>query len=750
MDHQHNGKTADKITQQQHTLTPTYSDESQAYQALYAPTPLETAAPNAQPWVTPHNVMRLQRTVGNQGVLRLLRGQHTARRVQREGPGDPTPVGNVYELKFDKKGDRWSLGFIINFSGKKTSPAKTEGGGVSAQIGESKLSKTYSNGASKAANAMSLALAKASFDIVELAPGLKVKFDTKALEAKVENGDVDVDIFKVAVTLEGDLTKASAALFSSDLVQAINEGYSIKISAKGEIKIDPSDAVRLARMAKANKEIAENAKAAADAVKQQKKLLEQNKRLEKFLQEANRNKRKRKQLAAEIKKAKEVLAANKGKLKQLGAKLTENAKATKALTEVVKTASSGLKSKSGKLVGLMVKKVGGKLLAKAIPVLGWILTAVDVGTLLYDVYNGAKLEFGLGGGEGGEAGPEGAEGTDGGSTEGVPGGTADSGTTDSGAGGSKDGGAGGEGGQREGGTGGEKNGSEVPDMSEINIDENMNYTPAGGTSAGQTTKPPLHPAAEAVAAAMKDANGVVFTTQDYEQLNQIVPQNLTEAQKTALVEWVKANKAGQATDAVEVLGALHQQVTKMQEPAPNTTMTITNPDGTVETTADPTPTDPQAATSETSTSTPAGETSTTGTPTTQTPKATTPKPKTGGSSGASGGKEQKPLDPKVIRQAVQDGKANLLEHNSSLFLSVPKGIKQGETANTWIYTKIGDQFFAGYTTVTITQRTAGSLAVKVTFAPTGLYGENGLLSTHTFSGGTHDMQFVDQAAAGGQ
>ncbi|HZM90328.1 MAG TPA: DUF4157 domain-containing protein [Blastocatellia bacterium] len=137
-----------------------------------------------------------------------------------------------------------------------------------------------------------------------------------------------------------------------------------------------------------------------------------------------------------------------------------------------------LKSMKKKLVKSVIKssrrvalkagaKVAARLFARAIPVLGWILTAIDIAEAIYNI-----SKYGLNFGGGGEGGPEG----EGEGAEGAEGGTAEGGGQESAAGGTEaeggqEGAAGGteaEGGQEgaaggteaEGGTEGTAGGSE--------------------------------------------------------------------------------------------------------------------------------------------------------------------------------------------------------------------------------------------------------------------------------------------------
>jgi hypothetical protein len=646
-----------------------------------------------QPPLTPHNVLKLQRLIGNQAVQRQYAPQRTPRPrqfmsplIQREEPNviPDERTGNVYEYKVEYKGDRWSFSGAVSISKADTSPIKGKAGPLTGQIGEGKMgrAKSYSSGATKTANAISAALAKASLETEELAPGIKFKADLKALEAKLENGDVDVDIFKIAVGVEANLTKAiqgtevGEEILATELGEDILNGTAVKVNLKVEIKVDPSDVARLVRMAKLNKEMVKNAEAAAKLTKKADALELDNKKIRDKL--AKRGKDMKATQRAQLKKRMKLNHEKIGKLKDL---MERNKTATKVAKEAFEEAATGLKSKAGKVVGLMVKKVGGRLLLRAIPFIGWLLTAVDVGTILYGLFAG-ELEFGFGGGE-----SDGGEATDGGTTGGdIPGGVPDD---------ALDGGTGDTGTDTDGGMhGGSGTGSAGGDTAlgpEIDISEDEAFVPSTGLAedggvAGE--QPELHPAAAAVLEAIKSDAGVKFSNDDIAQLNGVVPEDLSGDHLTALLDWIRANKSEKPADAFEVLGALQTKISRLQNPPEDAV--VTDPSGEME--AIPVTEVPGAAPEEEA-------------------ESTSP--------------ELEEIQ-KAIAGAKQVMKAKKLYTYSVLPEDAPTADKmQSNTViRSWVYFNHNGKYIGGPATMIVVERVKGDW-FKVQFQPMRLYEEDG-------------------------
>ena len=80
---------------------------------------------------SPTNILSLQRTIGNQAVLRMTDRSKTPHIQRDPEPGSDVTksFGNVYEQKFNlKEGDRYAFSVAISFSRKDTSPLKGETG----------------------------------------------------------------------------------------------------------------------------------------------------------------------------------------------------------------------------------------------------------------------------------------------------------------------------------------------------------------------------------------------------------------------------------------------------------------------------------------------------------------------------------------------------------------------------------------------------------------------------------------------
>lgn len=470
--------------------------------------------------------------------------------VQREGGKDSlTPAGNNYEKKVEYKGDRWSFSLSFSFSRAKPNPTKSKAGAFSGQLGDTKMSsaKSYSKGAAKAGRSMSMALAKAGVDIVELMPGVKVYAEMKALEAKLEKGEVDVDVLKIAFGVSGTLTKAiqgtavGDAIMSTSLGEVIMEGTAIKVTGKIEIKVDPADAARLVRMAQLNKQLVENTKMAKQMQGKIDKIAAENKKIKQQLKRGSKVKpKKRKILNNRLKN-------NKAKLRKLAGKMDKIKGANKGLRKLYSAAAKGLKSKAGRAVGGIIKKVGGKLLARVIPGIGWLLTAMDVleaGYLIYQVIAG-NAKFGFGGDSSGKGG---------GSEEGA-------------------GGSGGEGGEL---------GPEVDISTEEGFEPATGASGKGGEGTGKEAKPQLHPAAQALWDIIKstEKDGVKFTNDDLAQLNSVVPKDISGEHLAKLLDWAKIREGQKLTDVFAILGAIQGKIAEIR--SGDEKVTVTGTDGSQE------------------------------------------------------------------------------------------------------------------------------------------------------------------------
>jgi hypothetical protein len=504
-------------------------------------------------------VLELQRAVGNRAVAAMV-----ARRPWRMIARDDKPLlsktGGEYEYKLEHKGERTSWSLRFSFSKAQTSPIRGKAdvgekgpsaGDVSAQGFASKMSRTKTAGA-KAANSMALALGKLDLTVAQPWPGISVNADLKALEAKVEAGKVDVNVFKIGLMVQGKLSKdlegtaLGDVIMGSELGKAILEGTVVKIQGRFEINVDPSDVARLARLVQANTKIAREtarglkAKRSLDALHAQQELLKR--------QLKNRRAKLGK---AAIKRLEGRIAANANKIGTLTQRIAKSKAAVEGLKKTAQAAAKGLKSKAGRLMGAAIAKAGGKFLLKLVPGLNLVLLAVDIYSVskaLYDLFTG-KAKLGL---------PTGAEG---GGGKGVEGGTADAGTTQ-GEAGEGSGGAGADAG-RAGGEGGAPAGEFVlpPD---INIDDSAD--------AGES-QPDLHPGAKRVLEQIAGATGRRLDPADFEELNLLVPQDITDAEAAKLAARFKVAEQGAKGDPFAGLAGVVEEVRNVRRDTPTTTAT---------------------------------------------------------------------------------------------------------------------------------------------------------------------------------
>jgi hypothetical protein len=333
---------------------------------------------------------------------------------------------------------------------------------------------------------------------------------------------------------------------NSPFGELLLEGATIKVQFRGEINVDPSDAVRLARLAKLNGQIAKNA---ADVVKINNKIADlhrQNAELSKLL---------KKRGAKKGKKIAERIAANKRKIAEATKKLASTKKAGQALMKASAEAAKGLKSKAGRLVGAAVKKIGGKLLLRLVPGLNIALAVLDVitvGKAIYDLATG-KARIGLPtgeegeGGEGGEGGAEGGEGTGG------------EGAADAGA----------AAGDASAATGGESTTAPDPEAipPEIDIESIMSET-------AEEAPPELEPNAQAVVDELESesSTGAAMGPADLEQLNEVC-RDLTPEELAQILEDMSATEGKKkATDAFAVLAEIVRRKRALRAAASQTTV----------------------------------------------------------------------------------------------------------------------------------------------------------------------------------
>ena len=449
-------------------------------------------APQRTP-VGESHVARLARAVGNRAMTQLIsRENGTAVKDKPKVKPKQDPVqynlpAGAYELALKKKfGDRASISVKLTASfhkNMKVVEAKAGDDQASAAISFWENKKMRERAGGKTVDKIQAALLRGELS-GELAPGLKVKANTKLLEMQVEKAkDVDFALLTISVLIEGDISKwfLEAAGVPED------QRSGIKITITGEAKIAPqlADIARIRDMQKARK-------AGMAAATEVEKAATRAKALETELQAAERE---AKRLQKEADKLGDYGRKNKKRFKtreafdkfkdsqkqkiatQLEKKAaleTEKAalKATlKAQQEIIEhskgviaKAASGLKSKAGKLLGKALATSAGKFIARklayAIPILNVLALAWDIVEIVgafRKLWNGAKLGFGGGDDEGETKGDK--QGSAGGGGHKAP--DAGAGSGDKGA--DKDAGGGTGGDQDTQGSGGTGTGPDVPD-----------------------------------------------------------------------------------------------------------------------------------------------------------------------------------------------------------------------------------------------------------------------------------------------
>lgn len=277
----------------------------------------------------------------------------------REKPKDP---GNKYELNLEHKGDRYS--FSLRFEIARTTPALVTGkaGPIKGTLGESKLRIKKSAGQT-AAFVIAEAVANVNLEVKELAPGVSIDVNLKALEAELfqKKGEVDIDVFKVSVALKGNLTKAitetqwGKTILDTELGAKIKEGLNVTVTAMVELKLDPADAVRVARAFKLHHVIARNTEEATKAKKLIDRLNDENKVFRRRLKGGGSKLSKWARNRASRRADK-----NSWKIAQLQKKILKNKTATKQMTPLLRKSLEGLKIKGGRLVGKVICKVAEK------------------------------------------------------------------------------------------------------------------------------------------------------------------------------------------------------------------------------------------------------------------------------------------------------------------------------------------------------------------------------------------------------
>ncbi len=528
----------------------------------------------------------------NGGDGTVTPGRRLASGIQRDPEDDDANAGGLpelpdlpngeFELKLELKGER--VAGSVRFSGTSAStPLKAKNdvgepgpsaGDTSAQVLPTKMTVGKVKGGS-VATSMVAALAKADLTIAELCPGLTVTADLKALEIKLEKGEIDVNVFKIGVQLQGTLSDQMAGtvlgdeLLASGFGELLRSGLVIKVQGRVEVNADPSDLVRLQRMVQLNREIAANVK---ESVGLKRKL---------DAIEADKAKVKKKLTTKLSKSQRAKLLKRQGKnaanLKSLRQGIMANKRSAQALKSTYSGVVKGLTTKSGRLWGLAVKRAGGRALAYLVPGLNVAMAALDVLQVTVAIYKlvtgkarlglptGEEAEDGDGEGEGqGESAGTGPTGT--GGTEDHAGG-GDTGATQGEGSGSSSSGAG----------GGDVDGALEDDPAlddtdlgpEISLDEEA-------TSGAAPAQP--HAAAEKVLERLAPSDGEGGTPIDVEQLNTLIPPDLSAEEQAALLALLEGATGTLAKDPMGAMEAVQRAMAKVR-PVP-TTATLEDASGT--------------------------------------------------------------------------------------------------------------------------------------------------------------------------
>lgn len=414
------------------------------------------------------------------------------------------------------------------------------------------------------------ALAEVTVDVCEIVPGVTAKLDLNALEAKVSGEEIDISLFEVKFGLAGELSKdiqgtaLGDAILAGPLGPGLRAGTVVEIGGEFTIAVAPADAARLSRMATASRQLARNGAQVAEAKRVQQRLLAEQRSLRSI-----RNTRRAKLSGTQRRRLAQRLERNAGKLAAVEKAIRKRIRVNSRLRDEIRLAQKGLKGRLGRLAGKAVAKLGGRLLAKLVPGLNIITTALDIYEATTHIYRLAKGEISLGGG--GESGG----GESGGKAAGVQGE-------------SRDGGEEGDGGpaaptRSEGGPGagaavdagvplpaGFAKETELPPETDTAAALDTSDLDAMGVSGDRFTtqgpRPVLHPAATAVVEALRGPGGVRFTSRDLLQLGDAVPRDLTGEETAAMLARLRGGKP--ASDVYAAIGAVTEAVRSLRAKEP--------------------------------------------------------------------------------------------------------------------------------------------------------------------------------------
>lgn len=316
------------------------------------------------------------------------------------------PVLN-HEIEFVLK-ERKFLGGKIIVGGKLT--LKNEG---NTNYPEEQISISLDDN-SKFQTTLSTWLLKKDTPILNIWKGVTLTVGIELLEAKIENGDFDVNVAKFIVSLKGKTLLSAISSNRNELSDAIlnlekvnslkNKNYSISFDIEGEYVPDIADINKIRQIAKLAKAEAEILKKGVLSKRRLSKLEMESTKLRKQLQQrtAKLSSKARKELQDKLAKngaSIGKIVENNKLLKKQGSKL-----AGEILEE-----SGKLTTKLGKRLAAKIgKSIATKVLLKFIPFINaysTIVDIIDISKAIWSIIDGkAKFGFGYEGDGKGEAG----------------------------------------------------------------------------------------------------------------------------------------------------------------------------------------------------------------------------------------------------------------------------------------------------------------------------------------------------------
>ena len=413
---------------------------------------------------------------------------------------------------------------------------------------------------------MAVALNETTLEMYEIVPGVKVELDVNALEATISAEEIDISLFRVMFGVTGALSKDIAGTPLGDYILAgplgpgLQAGARVEIEGKFEINFAPEDLARLTRMATASRQVAENGAELAKVKKAEQRLLEEQRKLKRLRQTRGTKlpPGKKRQLAQRLQR-------NADELNDLKKVVFARTRVNSRLRDEVRIAQKALKSRFARFAGKAVTKLGGKLLAKLVPGLNIITTAMDIYEIATTLYRLAKGEIELGGHDRSDGDDSGSQGD----AEAPP---ASIEASDAGA----------PPASIEGSDAGAPpasiDGSEEALPPEVDISDALDTSDLeamgiSGEKGGKRGPPPkLHPVAAAVVEALRDPGGVGFTARDLIQLNQAIPDNLTSEELEALLSRLRGGKTTRG-DVYAVIGSVIEGVRHLRSKEPIATIT---------------------------------------------------------------------------------------------------------------------------------------------------------------------------------